>query len=88
LLRATGWTAGLRFPLRVSDFSLIRRFQTGSEAHLASSPMGIGAISPGLRGRSVNLTIPLHLVPRTRIVELYFHSPIHLRGAVLNPLIN
>jgi hypothetical protein len=37
--------------------------------------------------RLVKLTIHLHLVLRSRIVELYLHSPIHIHGVVLNYLI-
>jgi hypothetical protein len=32
----------------------------------------------------VKLTTHLHLVPKSRMVELYLHSPISLRGVVLN----
>jgi hypothetical protein len=35
-------------------------------------------------GRSVKLSTYLQLVPRSRIVELYLHSPICLHGMVLN----
>jgi hypothetical protein len=34
--------------------------------------------------RGVKLTTNLHLVPRSRMVELYLHSPIRLLGVVLN----
>jgi hypothetical protein len=43
-----------------------------------------GALSPGVKRRGVNLTNQLHLVPMSRIVELYLHSPTRLRGIVLN----
>jgi hypothetical protein len=36
------------------------------------------------RGRCVKLTTHLHLVPRLRIVELYFRSLLHLHKYVLN----
>jgi hypothetical protein len=35
-----------------------------------------GALSLGVNGRVVKLTTHLHLVPRSRMVELYLHSPI------------
>jgi hypothetical protein len=47
------------------DFSLIHSVQTGSGAHPASDPMGIGG---------VKLTTHLHLVPRSSMVELGPHS--------------
>jgi hypothetical protein len=40
--------------------------------------------SPGYSSSGVKLTTHLHLVPRSRMVELYMHSPIRLHGAVLN----
>jgi hypothetical protein len=54
-----------------------------------------GPPSPGSNGyrglfpwdyssRGVKLTTHLHLVPKSRMVELYFHSPICLHGIVLN----
>jgi hypothetical protein len=41
----------------------------------------------GLSDWGVKLTVHLHLVPRSRKVELFFHFPIHLHGVVLNLLI-
>jgi hypothetical protein len=35
-------------------------------------------------GWGMELTAHLHLVPRSRMAELYFHSPIRLHGVVLN----
>jgi hypothetical protein len=35
-------------------------------------------------GRGVKLTTHLHPVPRSRVVELYLHSPTCLHGIVLN----
>jgi hypothetical protein len=37
-------------------------------------------------GRVVKLTIHLHLVPKSRMVELYLHSSICFYGIVLNLL--
>jgi hypothetical protein len=43
------------------DFSLLRSIQTGSGAHLASYPMGTGALSPGVKrpGRETDHSSPL-----------------------------
>jgi hypothetical protein len=38
------------------------------------------------RGRSVEVTTHLHLVPRSRMVELYLHCPLYLNGLALNYL--
>jgi hypothetical protein len=42
----------------------------------------LSLLSNGYRG--VKLTTHLHLVPRSRMVELYLHSPICLHSVVLN----
>jgi hypothetical protein len=45
-------------------------------AHPASNPMCTGGLFPrGYSGRGVKLTIHFHLVPRSRNVEPYLHSP-------------
>jgi hypothetical protein len=67
----------VRFPAGVTYFPLLHSIQTGSEAHPASYPMGIG-------DWGVKLTIHLHLVLRLRMVEVYLHSPPRLHGIVLN----
>jgi hypothetical protein len=47
--------------------------------------MGTGGLFPWVySGRGVKLTTHLHLVPRSRMLELYFHSPIYLYGIALN----
>jgi hypothetical protein len=43
-----------------------------------------GSFSGGKDGRGVKLTIHLGLVPRSRMMELYLHSPICLHGMVHN----
>jgi hypothetical protein len=48
-------------------FCLRHRVQTSSGAHPASYPMGNLGFYPKGRGRGVNLTIHLHLVPRLRM---------------------
>jgi hypothetical protein len=57
--------------------------QAGSGAHPASYPVGTGGSSPGIKQLRHETTY-LHLVLRSRMVELFFHSPIHLHGMVLN----
>jgi hypothetical protein len=52
------------------DSSLLHSFQIGSGAHPASYLMGTGAAEV--------------VVPRSGMVELYFHSPILLHVMVLN----
>jgi hypothetical protein len=46
----------------------------------------LGHFLQGLSGQGVKLTTHLHLVPRSRMVELYFHSTICLHGLVHNEL--
>jgi hypothetical protein len=55
--------------------------QTSSGALPGFYSMGIGVSSP--RGRVVKLT-HLHLVTRSRMVELYLHSFIGRHGMMLN----
>jgi hypothetical protein len=43
-----------------------------------------GLFPRGYSGRSVKLTTHLQLVPRSRKVGLYIHSPIRLHSVVLN----
>jgi hypothetical protein len=57
----------------VQDFSLLHNVQTGSWAHLASYPMGTRGVKP---------TTHFHLVPRSRMIELYLHSPIFPLGLI------
>jgi hypothetical protein len=40
----------------------------------------LGALSPGISGRVVNLTTHLHPVLRSRIVKLYLYFPIIIHG--------
>jgi hypothetical protein len=64
-------------PGRGKDFSLLQSVQTGSRADSASSPVSV-------QDRDVKLTTHLYLVPRSRMVELYFNCPTRLHGVVLN----
>jgi hypothetical protein len=74
---------GVRFPAEARDFSLLHSVQTGYEADPTVYPMGTEGSFPGRsRGRGAKLTTNLHLVPRSRMMELYLHSPTSLwRGA-------
>jgi hypothetical protein len=47
----TGWTIGVRSPTGAEDFSSSLCVQTGSEAHLASYPVGTGGPFPGGKAR-------------------------------------
>jgi hypothetical protein len=42
-----------------------------------------GHVPQGYSGLMMKLTTNLHLVPRSRMVELYLHSPIYLHSTVL-----
>jgi hypothetical protein len=77
--------AGFRFPARAEDFSSLHSVQPGFGALLASHTMDTGGSFPGRRsGWGVKLTTHLYVAPRSRIVELYLHSPTLLHGLVLN----
>jgi hypothetical protein len=43
-----------------------------------------GALHPGVKWHSVKLTTHLHLVPRSRMMELHLHSPTYPNGIELN----
>jgi hypothetical protein len=70
--------------LAMQDFFLFHSVQTDSGADPASYPMDTGVSPLGQSGRGVKLTTHLHLVPRSRKVELYLHSPICHHGIVFN----
>jgi hypothetical protein len=72
--RATGWTAGVRFPAEAKFFfSLQRPDWLWDPPSLL--PNGYRSSFPGSKvARSVKLTIRLHLVPMSGMLELYFHS--------------
>jgi hypothetical protein len=76
---------GGSIPGRGKRFSVLYSVQTGSRPHPASYPMNTWGFSPG--GKSswgVKLTTHFNPVPKSRMVELYFNSPIRLHGVVLN----
>jgi hypothetical protein len=60
-----GWS-GVRVPIGTGNFSLYHRVQTGSGAHPTSYPVS-GALSLGIKRPGHEVTIPLHLVPRSRM---------------------
>jgi hypothetical protein len=55
-----GRSSGIRFPAGTGNLSLLHSVQTGSVAHLPSSPMGMGgALYPGVkRGRESDHSLP------------------------------
>jgi hypothetical protein len=83
---ATGYgltTVGLdSSPGRVKN--ILHIVQTGSDVQPTSYSMGTGDSSPRVKRRDVKLTTHLELVPRSKNVDLYVHSPIRLHGVVLN----
>jgi hypothetical protein len=76
----TGLRAGLD-SRQGQNLSLPHVVQTGYGAHPASYPVCTGSSFPGLR-RPVKITTDLCLGLRPRMMELYLHFPIHIRGAV------
>jgi hypothetical protein len=83
---ATGWTAGVRFPAGLRDFSLLHSVQPGSGAHPTSYTPAVGAggaLYPGVKP-PVRDADHLILVPRSRMVKLYLHSLTRLHGVVRN----
>jgi hypothetical protein len=67
---ATGYVLDGRssIPGRGKKFSVLHSEQSESEAHPSSITMGTGDSFSG----GVMLTTPLHLMPRSRMTELYF----------------
>jgi hypothetical protein len=80
----------LRFDSRQErEFSLLHRAQTDSGDRFWDSPSLLSnwyreLFPPGGKRRGMKLTTHLHLVPRSRIAELYLHCPIRLHGLMLN----
>jgi hypothetical protein len=78
----TSYTAGVRFPADGKRF-----FSTHSDpgAHPASYQKRTrGLFRLGVKQPGSEADHSLHLVPISRMVELYLHSPIRLHGVVLN----
>jgi hypothetical protein len=82
--RATGRTAWVRFPTGTKGFV----FFTASRPALRLTQPPIQwvseAISPGLKWLEREADHSPHLVPRSRIKELYLHSLVCLHGVGLN----
>jgi hypothetical protein len=79
-----GWTMGFdsRYSQDIFIFSTAYRSALGpTQPPIQWEP---GAISLGESGRGVKLTIHLHLVSESIMVEKYLHGPTRFRGVVLN----
>jgi hypothetical protein len=79
IVKASGWMAQVQF-LVVQDFSLFHSVQTDCGAHPASYPMiqwVPGVLSPGVKQEGHVADRHLHLVPRSRKLELYLHFSIY-----------
>jgi hypothetical protein len=74
---------GVRFCAGARDVSLLN-VKIGPGATQSPIQRVLAAVFMGERGTSMKLTTHYHLVLRLRIVELYLHSPIRLRGVVIN----
>jgi hypothetical protein len=76
------WVVRVRIPVRTKSF-----FSTPQCSYWVWSPFSL--LPNEYRGWSwwsMKLTTHLHLAPRSRMVELYLHSPIHLHGMMLHHL--
>jgi hypothetical protein len=79
----TGWKAFVRF-YAVQALSLPHSVHAEFEALSALISNGYRELfSLGYSYRGVKFTTHLYLVPRSRQVELYLHSPICLHGIML-----
>jgi hypothetical protein len=75
------WGGGPGFYFRKDqDFSLLHSVQTA----LGSTQPPVQWVPGGKTAGGEKLTTHLHLVPRSRMMELYRHSPTRLHGVVLN----
>jgi hypothetical protein len=85
---ATGWTAGVQFPVGTRDFSHLHGVQSGTGIYQPSSQWVSGFFSVGVK-QPLREADHLHQMPRSRIVELYsyLHSPTSIHGAMFNLLI-
>jgi hypothetical protein len=81
-LFSTRWTVGVRFPAEAKYFSTPLRPDRFRGPRSLLSDGYRGLFPWEYSGRGVKLTTQLHLVPRSRTVELdlYFQSPTHLHG--------
>jgi hypothetical protein len=81
----TGWKAGVPFLSGARGFSVFRSAQYCSGAHQASYWMVMG---DHFLGKCLEPTTRLRLMPRSRMEESCFHSPVSLHGVVFNCWIN
>jgi hypothetical protein len=80
----------------VTDYGIDGRGSIPSKGEIfvssAASRPALGPIQPPIKwvhgkiSTGVKLTTNLQLVPRSRIVELYLHTPIRVHGIMLNLL--
>jgi hypothetical protein len=69
---------------RVKRFFCSPKRSVPSEALSAPIQWITGALPRGYSGQGVKLITYLHLVSRSRMMELYLHSPISLHAVALN----
>jgi hypothetical protein len=75
------WDSILR---RGRGCSLLCSIQTGWGAHPTACHWVPGLFPKGWSVLGMKLTTHLHLVPRSRMVELYLYCPLHFHGMALN----
>jgi hypothetical protein len=87
---ATGyglWAGGTGFDSsQKQDFPLLHSIQTGSGVHPASYLMGTGALSLGVKRPGREVDHSPHLLPSSRMVELYLHCSLCHHDIVLDQL--
>jgi hypothetical protein len=77
--------AEVQFPIGARNFSLLHNAQTGSGVYPDCYTVVIGGCFPEVKvPEGVKLTTHLQLVPMSKMVEVYLHSPIRLHGIVPN----
>jgi hypothetical protein len=81
----TGYGLESRGSVPGASFFFLHSVQTVSGAHQDSYPMDTwGDFLGGLSEWGLKLTTRLHLVSKSRMVELYFHSSIRLHAILFN----
>jgi hypothetical protein len=65
-------------------FHVLHSIHTGSGPHPASYLIGAWHYFAGVKWPERETDQHLHLVPRSRMVELYLHSPAYVNSLVLN----
>jgi hypothetical protein len=73
-IELTAWKAEVQFPSGARIFSLLHSVQTGSGAHSTSYSVDTGGSLPGLKRPGRETDHSLHLMARSRMVELYLYS--------------